>query len=433
MQKAEDSGLDGFLIKPVNASVLFDAVMQSFGEEIPETSRLVKRQKEAGALQEIAGARILLVEDNQINQQVAQEILEGAGLIVTIANNGQEAVDAVKEASYDAVLMDVQMPVMDGYTATRKIRELEVGSRNAEVGKGKFEGGRRNENTSVLSPQSSALPIIAMTAHAMAGDEEKSLESGMDGHVAKPIEPAHLFATLQKWITPGDRREAVPALDITLESSEPDQSAVVEEELPQSLAGFDLAAGLARLMGNKRLYRKLLLDFGSKYTGVAGDIRNALDKRDFQKAHSLVHNLKGLAGNLAATDLQAAAVEIEKLVKGNQAAASTDEQLNQKFTDLADAFNQALAAVQVLGTIAEEPLPVPSADSLTAVSPELIKDMAGRVKEAAEMGDVTQVSAIAEELKSQSEDLAPICDKLMLLADDFDLDGILKLINEMER
>jgi HPt (histidine-containing phosphotransfer) domain-containing protein len=145
-----------------------------------------------------------------------------------------------------------------------------------------------------------------------------------------------------------------------------------------------------------------------------------------------VHNLKGLAGNLAATDLQAAAVEIEKLVKGNQAAASTDEQLNQKFTDLADAFNQALAAVQVLGTMAEEPLPVPSADSLTAVSPELIKDMAGRVKEAVEMGDVTQVSAIAEELKSQSEDLAPICDKLMLLADDFDLDGILKLINEME-
>jgi len=107
--------------------------------------------------------------------------------------------------------------------------------------------------------------------------------------------------------------------------------------------------------------------------------------------------------------------------------------LNQKFTDLADAFNQALAAVQVLGTMAEESLPVPSADSLTAVSPELIKDMAGRVKEAVEMGDVTQVSVIAGELKSQSEDLAPICDKLMLLADDFDLDGILKLINEMER
>ncbi len=125
MQKAANSGLDGFLIKPVNASVLFDAIMQAFGEEIPETSRLIRRRKDADALQEIQGARILLVEDNEINQQVAGEILEGAGLIVTLANNGQIAVDAVKERSYDAVLMDVQMPVMDGYTATRKIREWE--------------------------------------------------------------------------------------------------------------------------------------------------------------------------------------------------------------------------------------------------------------------------------------------------------------------
>jgi len=134
MQKTEDCGLDGFLIKPVNASLLFDAIMQSFGEKIPETSRLTQRQKESEALAELKGARILLVEDNEINQQVAQEILEGAGLIVTIADNGQEAVDAVKNDSYDTVLMDVQMPVMDGYAATREIRKWEAESRNAEVG-----------------------------------------------------------------------------------------------------------------------------------------------------------------------------------------------------------------------------------------------------------------------------------------------------------
>jgi len=133
MQKAENSGLDGFLIKPVNASVLFDAIMQAFGEEIPETSRLTRRQKGADALQAIQGSRILLVEDNEINQQVAGEILEGAGLTDTIANNGREAVDAVKESDYDAVLMDLQMPVMDGYTATRKIRELESVSAYSDV------------------------------------------------------------------------------------------------------------------------------------------------------------------------------------------------------------------------------------------------------------------------------------------------------------
>ncbi|CAB1058457.1 hypothetical protein D1BOALGB6SA_3213 [Olavius sp. associated proteobacterium Delta 1] len=266
----------------------------------------------------------------------------------------------------------------------------------------------------------------------MAGDEEKSLKAGMDGHVAKPIEPDHLFATLQKWITPGDRRDAAQSLDITPESSVPDHPQAAADKLPQSLPGFDLAAGLARLMGNKRLYRKLLLDFGRKYTAVAGDIRNALDKRDFQQAHSLVHNLKGLAGNLAAMDLQAAAVEVEKLVKGNQAASSTDQQLNQKFTDLENAIKQALEAVQALGTVAEEKPHMPSAESLTTVPPELIKDMVDRVKEAVEMGDVSQVSTVAAELKSESEDLAPICDKLLRLADDFEIDGILEFINELE-
>ncbi|MBT8363793.1 MAG: Hpt domain-containing protein [Deltaproteobacteria bacterium] len=266
----------------------------------------------------------------------------------------------------------------------------------------------------------------------MAGDEEKSLKVGMNGHVAKPIDPDNLFATLRKWIKPGVRRDDATAPNVTPESAVPDQPKVIDEELPQSLAGFDLAAGLGRLMGNKRLYRKLLLDFGRKYTGVAGEICDALDKRDFQQAHSLVHNLKGLAGNLAAMDLQAATVEIEKLVKGNQAASSSTEQLNQKFADLENAINQALEAVQVLGAMTEEEPAAPSAGTLTTVSPELIKDMAGRIREAVELGDVSQVSSIAGELKSQSEDLAPICDKLTQLAEDFDLDGILVLIEELE-
>ncbi|MGB5751035.1 MAG: response regulator, partial [Desulfobacterales bacterium] len=137
MQQADEVGLEGFLLKPVSPSMLFDATMQAFGEAVPEISRITQRKKqEAEALKHIQGARLLLVEDNEINQQVAREILEGAGLNVTLATNGQEAVNAVKESNYDAVLMDVQMPVMDGYTATRKIREWEVGMRNAECGMG---------------------------------------------------------------------------------------------------------------------------------------------------------------------------------------------------------------------------------------------------------------------------------------------------------
>jgi CheY-like chemotaxis protein len=137
MQQAEAVGLEGFLLKPVSPSMLFDATMQAFGEAVPETSRVAqKHEQEAEALKHIRGAHVLLVEDNEINQQVAKEILEGAGLNVALATNGQEAVNAVKENEYDAVLMDVQMPVMDGYTATREIRNLKstrLSSSQAEI------------------------------------------------------------------------------------------------------------------------------------------------------------------------------------------------------------------------------------------------------------------------------------------------------------
>jgi CheY-like chemotaxis protein len=125
MQQAEQIGLEGFLIKPVSPSVLFDTIMQALGEGITKTSRISERNEESEDLKDIQGAQVLLVEDNEINQQVAMEILAGGGLNVTVANDGQEAVNAVKESYYDAVLMDIQMPVMDGYTATRKIREWE--------------------------------------------------------------------------------------------------------------------------------------------------------------------------------------------------------------------------------------------------------------------------------------------------------------------
>ncbi|CAB1058814.1 Sensory box histidine kinase/response regulator [Olavius sp. associated proteobacterium Delta 1] len=159
MQQAEQIGLDGFLIKPVSPSVLFDTIMHAFGEGIPKTSRISERNEESKDLQDTQGAQILLVEDNEINQQVAKEILAGGGLNVTVANDGQEAANAVKDSYYDAILPDIQMPVMDGYAAARKIRELEVGSRtrrrpwraglcrgrHAEVGKERLEGGMRNE------------------------------------------------------------------------------------------------------------------------------------------------------------------------------------------------------------------------------------------------------------------------------------------------
>ena len=260
--------------------------------------------------------------------------IEGAGLNVTIATNGQEAVNAVKESSYDAVLMDVQMPVMDGYTATRKIREWELKAQGS-----KLKGEEFGEYSDASDQQPAAsgqkpLPIIAMTAHAMAGDEDKSLQAGMNGHVTKPIDPDQLFATLQKWIKPVAERTVVQKSQVRDAPAKAAQGDPVEDDLPESLPGFDLAAGLSRLMGKTRLYRKLLLDFGANYGAVADEIREALDAKDFVQAHSLVHNLKGLAGNLAASDLQAAAVALEKLVKGQTAETAADQELKMRNPDL---------------------------------------------------------------------------------------------------
>jgi HPt (histidine-containing phosphotransfer) domain-containing protein len=271
-----------------------------------------------------------------------------------------------------------------------------------------------------------------MTAHAMAGDEDKSLEAGMNGHVAKPIDPDQLFSTLQKWIKPSEKRVQVQQAEVPVERPESDKAVPQEDELPEFLPGFDLGAGLKRLGGNRRLYRKLLLDFGANYGEAAGDIRQALDSGDFNQAHSLVHNIKGLAGNLEATDLQAAAVQIEKLVKGQTAETTSDRELKRNIAQLEKAINQALEAVQTLGPPAEEKNIEPSAEWLAGVPAEQIKEVTDRIKAAADMGDVMQIATIAKELKSESDAMAPFCDKLIGLAEDFDFDGIKKIVIELD-
>jgi polar amino acid transport system substrate-binding protein len=424
MQQAEQVGLDGVLLKPVSPSLLFDAAMQAFGIAASEKSRVGRKQhKDAEALKHIRGAHVLLVEDNEINQQVAREILEGAGLNVSLAGNGQEAIDAIHKNEYDAVLMDVQMPVMDGYTATRKIREWET-----EVRGQKTEDRKEG---SALSSQASALPIIAMTAHAMAGDADKSLAAGMSDHVTKPIDPDQLFGALQKWIQPGKKRVQVEPLQDSAKEIATGVSAPAAEKFPVSLPGFDLEDGLKRLRYNEKLYRKLLLDFGAKYAGAADEIRQALDAKDFEQAHSLVHNLKGLAGNLAATDLQAAAVEMEKQVKGGPKKGLSKQKSNQIFGDLEKALQAALASVRVLGSSVPEKPAKLSRAALAEIPSELAKKAADRIRDAVEMGDVTRIKSIVGDLKSKSDAFAPVGDKFIQMAADFDFDGILKLADQL--
>jgi HPt (histidine-containing phosphotransfer) domain-containing protein len=274
-----------------------------------------------------------------------------------------------------------------------------------------------------------------MTAHAMAGDDQKSLDAGMNDHVTKPIDPDKLFATLQKWVKPVAERtapaERAAAPEVAAVPDKPAITEPAENELPESLPGFDLAAGLARLMGNKRLYRKLLLDFGANYGGIAGEIRAALAAGDFERSHSLVHNLKGLAGNLEAKALQKAAVQMEKLVKGQTAETASDEELNRTLTDLENALDTALAAVQALGSTADRKAIENDKGAGPSLMHDLDKKVLDRINAAAEMGDVMEIKSIAEGLRSESGAAAPFYKRLILLADDFDLDGIKNLLVDL--
>ncbi len=324
MRQADQIGLEGFLVKPVSPSALFDTVMQAFGKKVPGTSKIAKR-KEREALRYIQGAQILLVEDNEINQEVAREILERSGLAVTIAANGEEALGAVKEKDFEAVLMDIQMPVMDGFEATREIRKDE-----------------RHKD----------LPIIAMTAHAMTGDREGCLAAGMNDYVSKPIDPEKLFSALIRWIKPGERE--FPDYLLTGTNEAPPE----DEGLPlPDLPGISVKSGLTRVGGNRNLYRKLLSKFHRNHGTVAIDIKNALDKDDTGTATHLAHSIKGLAGNLGANDLHIASANLE-----------TDLRLNrtENIPGLINAFSEALDLVLNSITALEPGEPDTAAAGLTA-------------------------------------------------------------------
>jgi two-component system sensor histidine kinase/response regulator len=286
MKQAEGAGAKGFLIKPVNQSVLLNTIMEAYGhDEHRAFHGLPLQALSSAAMGAIRGARLLVAEDNEINQQVAREILESAGLLVDLANNGKEAVDKARAHPYDAVLMDIQMPELDGLQAAAELRR----------------DGRFAE-----------LPIIAMTAHAMSGDRERSLAVGMNDHVTKPIDPDALFAVLLRWVRPG-HREAVSRAP----PSQPEAATRRAAAPPriEGLPGIDGAAGLRRVAGNEVLYGKLLLDFHRDYATSIDRIRAAIGEDRLTDAERQAHTLKGVAGNIGATDLHRTAQELDSALR----------------------------------------------------------------------------------------------------------------------
>jgi len=289
IKSAEETGIKNVLIKPLSASMLFDAIVAILGgfsdgpaKALAETSDTLEQ------LAAYRGARVLLVEDNDLNQEVATELLRDAGLDVDLAENGRIAVDLIRANPYDIVLMDVQMPVMDGLTATRLIRESEA-----------FKD----------------LPVVAMTANAMVGDRDHCLAAGMNDHIAKPIEPEDLWKVLLKWF----EFRGVPCSQEAVRAQRP-------ADLPglPAIDGLDMAAAMRRVLGKKPLFLSMLIKFRAGQRGAPDEIRKCLDEGDWVTAERIAHTLKGVSGNIGALRLQHLAGCLEASIRNHESRATLD-------------------------------------------------------------------------------------------------------------
>jgi two-component system, sensor histidine kinase and response regulator len=305
-----DPRFDGFLVKPVTEALLMRTIASIWGERIdgpaPDFQTL------PGFLPpELTGRRVLVVEDNEINRELATELLGDLGIQVTIAVNGREGVDQVVQEAFDLVLMDIQMPVMDGLTATKLIRT-----------EGRLCG----------------LPIIAMTAHAMRGDRERSLDAGMNDHLTKPINPITLTTMLFRWM---------PALPVA--PQDPSESAVRSipsaDDLPAQLLPFDIQAALIRTNGKPKLLRKMLRGFHEQYTNAAFDLRLQLREGRVEEANRLAHSLKGVAATLEAGVLAEAAAAVGEALREGQV---------EGLSELIDTLEKALAPAVAAALSLEE-------------------------------------------------------------------------------
>ncbi len=298
--QAEDAGIRDVLIKPLNASTLFEAAMRalqgSAGGDLRQAAELTSTALQS--LAAIAGARILLVEDNEINQEVALDLLRHARLEVDLAENGQVALDRLQANDYALVLMDMQMPVMDGVEATRQLRRL---------------------------PGLAALPVVAMTANAQAADRQRCQEAGMNDFIPKPIEPELLWQTLLKWIAP---RHAAAAAD-----SDSDMATAAVSTAPAApaldlgVAAIDPGPALRRMLGNTELYFATVRKFCRLQENTGQTMVAALDAGDWVTAQRQAHTLKSVAASIGAGRLAEQAAALEKALAERLPRADADRHI----------------------------------------------------------------------------------------------------------
>jgi PAS domain S-box-containing protein len=412
---AEKVGINGLLIKPIYPSALFNAILDAFGKEALEMAeRKRKITTQASIYKErLRGSRILVAEDNHTNQEIALAILENAGIRTEIANDGKEALDALRQREFDAVLMDIQMPEMDGYETTKCIRE---------------------------DPKLAKIPIIAMTAHAMKGDEEKCLRAGMNGYISKPINQDVMFRTLWKAIgsvkLPADVQTAEPV-------SAPEPEAPPEENavLPDSLPGINIGDTLANLNIDKTTFRRILEGFYRHNRETVANIKAALDNENWDELRQLAHSVKGSAANIGADSLHIAAKELEA-VCADESLRPPSEEVIQNFEN---AMNEVLESLDSLLTpgehkegAEEKPSLDPSQEKPSldpsqekpSLDPSQALPALHRLAESVEHADPQSINRSMEPLRQYLDNAT--LKQLENHINDYEYDEVLKLLKETE-
>ena len=375
--------VDAFLIKPVNNSVLAETMMRVLKHDGNELQLGFKQVKNKNAR---INGHILLAEDNEINQLVARELLENMGLTVDMVGNGREAVESLEKESFDLVFMDIQMPEMDGYQATRAIRKKLA----------------KDEQV-----------IIAMTAHAMKGDRERCLEAGMNDHISKPLDPEELRTIVELWLESASMQ--VP-------------SNVMESELdvaptPDNLPGINIKSGLSRVMDNHRLYEKLLRGF---YLGQSDDLsrlQESFDQCDWEAARFIVHNVKGAAGNLGAETLHYCAGQLENALRSENALPDAGV-----VSQFGIAFKEVMDGLRLL-TLDIEPDFVGEGH----VEVARVHDLIGKMGVQLQNGDANVMVVLPELIQGLSEQIDQSkLQRLQKKVNSYDFEEAEELLNEIK-
>ena len=427
--------IDGYIEKPLRQSTLFDTIMSVLGSQKETVEKSLTPSKSAIPISkpsessDTSTIHILLVEDNFFNQRVASEILKTERFSVDIANNGQEAIDAVLTKKYDLVLMDIQMPKIDGYEATRRIRKI---------------------------PEHTSLPIIAMTAHAMKGDRELCLDAGMNDYITKPINRDQLSEIIKKWVQnkeetfqqynavdkedlniSEDLSNANEAINVQQQStetiSEPDQI-MSEQASVHKKQLINVDEGLERLGGNKKVFMQLLQFFCSTYTNFVPTIKEWIAE-DYELAIREVHSFKGAAGNLSAHSLQAAALRLETALKEKQT-----DQFDALILELSEILTKTIAFIENLPDYPGTSVETDASSNKNAVQQEQVQQETDdssnenevQQKQVQQEPLETNKNAISDKCAEQVEQSISDLKKLQTLLADADPIGIPELAKSLE-